>query len=404
MWERRNPLRNRLSKGRDVTLADVAEYAGVSASTASRALNGRGELSDETRAAVIEAAGVLQFEPSLLARSLRTRTTWTVGFVVPDVSSPFYASALKGAQAALEESGYRVMLMDSGQGADGELAALRTLLNHQIDGLLLSTVGIPVERFEQLVGRRGTPCVFFDSVLPGAGEGSVLLDNDDGIDRLVDHLVGHGHRPDRLSSRARSTSRAAASGSTPSTPRWRATGSTSRTDYVRGDRWATDEGCRATLAAARRRPAPDRARRLERRARARRACSPAGSASCGSPDDLALATFDDAYFAELLEPPLTAVGYDPMEVGRARGRRSSSRRWARARATGATSPSPSPSSRDAPAGAPDERDASGNHPRAASRSATATRPRCARWTSRSPRASSSACSARRAAARRRRST
>ena len=133
------------------------EYAGVSASTASRALNGRGELSAQTRAAVREAAEVLQFQPSLLARSLRTRTTHTVGFVVPDVASPFYAAALKGAQGALEESGYRVMLMDSGQELAGEVAALRTLLNHQVDGLLLATVGISERVFDEIVARRGTP-------------------------------------------------------------------------------------------------------------------------------------------------------------------------------------------------------------------------------------------------------
>ena len=74
---------------------------------------------------------------------------------MPDVSSPFYASALKGAQGALEQAGYRVMLMDSGQAADGEVAALRTLLAHRVDGLLLSTVGIGRELFDDVVGRRG---------------------------------------------------------------------------------------------------------------------------------------------------------------------------------------------------------------------------------------------------------
>jgi LacI family transcriptional regulator len=307
-------LRNRLSKGREVTLADVAEYAGVSASTASRALNGRGELSDETRAAVIAAAGVLQFEPSLLARSLRTRTTWTVGFVVPDVSSPFYAAALKGAQAALEESGYRVLLMDSGQGVDGELAALRTLLNHQIDGLLLSTVGIPAERFEELVARRGTPCVFFDSVLPGAGEGSVLLENSDGIDRLVDHLVSHGHRRIGLlaGSREESSGRQRLDAFHAAMVRH---GLDVPDDYVRGDRWSTAAGCRAALQLLDAEPRPTAlvASSVELALGAMFACR---ERELQIPGDLALATFDDAYFAELLEPPLTAVGYDPMEVGR----------------------------------------------------------------------------------------
>src|SRR5436309_1018116 len=194
LCQRRNRLRNRLRTAREVTLADVAEYAGVSASTASRALNGRGELSPETRAAVLEAADLLNFEPSHLARSLRTRTTSTIGFVVPDVSSPFYASALKGAQRALEQAGYRVMLMDSGQAADGEVESLRTLLAHRVDGLLVSTIGIERERFDGLVTRRGTPCVFFDSGVEGAGAGTVLLDNTAGIDVLVDHVIEHGHR------------------------------------------------------------------------------------------------------------------------------------------------------------------------------------------------------------------
>src|SRR5581483_6054784 len=170
----------RLRNGRTVTLADVAKRAGVSASTASRALNGRGELSERTRAAVLEAARSLQFQPSQLARSLRTSTTHTVGFVVPDVSSPFYAAALKGAQSALHESGYRVLLMDCEQSAEREIEALGTLLAHRVDGLLVSTVGLDRD--------------LFDSAVDGGGAGSVVLDNRRGIAPLVDHLVEHGHR------------------------------------------------------------------------------------------------------------------------------------------------------------------------------------------------------------------
>ena len=90
---------------RKATLADVAERAGVSTSTASRALNGHAGLAPATRAAVEDAAAILNFQPSALARSLRTQQTFTVGFVVPDVSSPFYAAALKGAQGRLETGG-----------------------------------------------------------------------------------------------------------------------------------------------------------------------------------------------------------------------------------------------------------------------------------------------------------
>ena len=296
-----------------MTLADVAEYAGVSASTASRALNGRGELSAETRAAVLEAANVLHFEPSHLARSLRTRTTYTVGFVVPDVSSPFYATALKGAQGALEQAGYRVLLMDSSQADDGEVAALRTLLAHRVDGLLLSTVGIDRERFDGLVTRRGIPCVFFDSALEGAGEGTVLLDNARGIELLVDHLVGHGHRRIGL-----------LVGSLRETSGWewraafedamRSRGLSVDAGLIDGGQWTREDGLDATLRilAAEPRPTALVSSSVELALGALLACRKLG---LRIPEDVALATFDDAYFAELLDPPLTAVAYDPSEVG-----------------------------------------------------------------------------------------
>ena len=299
---------------RGATLADVAEYVGVSASTASRALNGRGELSAETRAAVLEAAEVLQFQPSVLARSLRTRTTQTVGFVVPDVASPFYAAALKGAQGALEESGYRVMLMDSGQEVAGEVAALRTLLNHQVDGLLLSTVGISERGFDEIVGRRGTPCVFFDSMLPGIGAGSVTLDNVEGMNLLIDHVVWHGHRRiaflagslEETSGHERLEAFHAA---------MRRHGFDAPSELVRVCRWSQEKGRVATLELLAVDPRPTAV--VASSAELALGCL-AGSRERGLrlPEELALACFDDPYFGALLEPALTAIGYDPGEVGR----------------------------------------------------------------------------------------
>jgi LacI family transcriptional regulator len=297
-----------------VTLADVARRAGVSASTASRALNGRGDLSDRTRAAVADAAHALQFQPSQLARSLRMSTTHTVGFVVPDVSSPFYAAALKGAQATLHESGYRVLLMDCEQSADREIEALRTLLAHRVDGLLVSSVGLGGARFEGVVGGR-VPCVFFDSSIEDSGEGSVILDNHAGIALLVDHLVEHGHRrigllagsPGETSGSERQTAfEAAMARHAPSVT----------VAGVAGGRWHLEEGRRATHALLARAQPPTAlvASSVELALGAMLACRESGTAV---PADLALATFDDAYFAELLDPPLTAVAYHPTEVGRA---------------------------------------------------------------------------------------
>jgi LacI family transcriptional regulator len=288
----------------------VAASAGVSASTASRALNGRGELSASTRAAVQEAAERLGFQPSPLARSLRTRQTYTVGFVVPDVASPFYAASLKGAQSVLEAAGYRVMLMDSELSVEGEVAALRTLVNHQVDGLLVATAGVGAEEFEELVGTEGTPCVFLDSVVDGAGAGAVTLENRAGIVLLVEHLRDeHGH--------TRIALLAGSQQETSGIERLEAflQAAHPAPDLVRVCTWTQAAGAIETRALLELEPRPTAiiASSAELGLGCLAACRELG---VKLPDELALATFDDPYFGPLLEPSLTAVGYDTAEVGR----------------------------------------------------------------------------------------
>jgi LacI family transcriptional regulator len=206
------------------------------------------------------------------------------------------------------------MLMDSGQELDGEIEALRTLLNHQVDGLLLSTVGISEAVFDEIVMRRGTPCVFFDSMIKGAGAGAVTLDNVAGIDLLVDHLVWHGHRRigilagslDETSGLERLDAFRAAVDrhGLPGAP-----------ELVRVCRWTQEEGQRATLELLAADPAPTAvvASSAELAVGCLAACRERG---LRLPDELAIACFDDPYFGALLEPALTAVAYDPGTVGR----------------------------------------------------------------------------------------
>src|SRR4029077_8727894 len=117
--------------------------------TASRALNDLPGPAVETRRAVEVAATALQYRPSVLARSLRMRRSHTIGFVVPDISSPFYAAVLSSAHEQLHDSGYRLMLMNSNRDAGEEVEALGTLLDHPVDGLLLATTGLRTTQFER---------------------------------------------------------------------------------------------------------------------------------------------------------------------------------------------------------------------------------------------------------------
>lgn len=329
VWQRRNRLRNRFSSlassepreapaeapapRRKATLADVAEEAGVATSTASRALNGHGGLAPATRAAVEDAAAKLNFQPSALARSLRTQQTFTVGFVVPDVSSPFYAAALKGAQGRLEQAGYRVMLMDASLDVDRELAALETLLSHQVDGLLVASTGMPRSMFDGAVGDAATPAIFFDGVVEGTGQGAVTLDNEGGIALLVDHLVEHGH--ERIALLAGSQRESAGAARLHAfTAAMAVHGMSPDERYVKVCAWEIADGRRAALELLAD-PEPATAVLACSAELALGFMSAAATRGIHLPEDVALVAFDDPYFGDLLEPSLTAVAYDPRLIG-----------------------------------------------------------------------------------------
>lgn len=294
-----------------IRLADVAKLAGVSTTTASRALNGRGELTDETRTAVLDAAARLGFRPSPFAQSLRTRRSHTVGLIVPHVAHPFYASILQGAQAYLRSAGYRLILVDSGEDAHGVAEAIDTLLDHWVDGILISITPFPAARFAELL--RGTPCVFIDETVADVGVGSVLLENREGVGALVGHLAWHGHSRigflggphDRTDGRERLEGyRAAmAAHSLEVDP-----------GLIAECEWSLRGGIEHTLRLLDG-EAPPTAIAAASAELALGALAAARSRGLRLPGDLAIVSFDDTYFAPLLEPALTAISYDTPHMG-----------------------------------------------------------------------------------------
>jgi len=293
---------------RHPTLADVAAAAGVSASTASRALRESPLVPERTRRRVSEAAHALGFEPNRIARSLRTRSSFAIGVVVPDVATVFWAAALKGAQDVLEHAGYLVLVMSSEREPKRERAAIRTLIAHQVDGILLATSG-----GEEPVA--GVPVVLFDRLGSTAPSRGVALANLDGMELLFEHLRGHGHtRIAFLGGHPGSTSadeRLAAFESALASD-----GLPPRADFVRhGDvKWseASGEAAVAELLATSERPTAIIAASDALALGALRALRRAG---LRVPDDVALVSFDDPVVGDLLDPPLTALSRHDREIG-----------------------------------------------------------------------------------------
>jgi len=292
-------------------LADVASRANVSIATASRALNGRGELSDKTRLAVRRAAEELGFRPSPVARSLRTRRSLTIGLVVPNISHAFYAGVTEGAQAMLEEHGYRLILVDSGEESERVGKALQTLVDQEVDGLLLSTAPVGAEPLKEVLG--ATPCVCVDELLPGLGVGNVVLENARGVGLLVDHVASHGHTrvgylsgpEDRSSGRERRRGFSDAMA---------ANALAVDSEIVRSCDWTIASGYRGAVELLEHGERPQAIVAASAEI-ALGALAAARGSGLSIPRDLALVSFDDVYFAPLLEPPLTAISYDTRSIG-----------------------------------------------------------------------------------------
>jgi len=291
------------------TLADVAGEAGVSLSTASRALHGKTPVRPATRRRVELAARRLGYEPNRLARSLRTRSSTLVGMIVPDVGIGFYARTVKGAQNVLERAGYNVLVMNTERSPDREAAALRTLLAHRVDGVLVATSG----GFEPAAR---VPVVFFDNLLPAAGVANVARANREGMALLVNHLVeAHDHsRIAYIGGPASLTSgierleglRAALARH----------GAAAADEYVRfGDPvWSAASGGEAMRALLELEPRPT-AVVAAADTFALGAMEAIRSAGMRVPDDVALVSFDDPFFGDLLDPPLTALARNERELG-----------------------------------------------------------------------------------------
>ncbi|MGD0851772.1 MAG: LacI family DNA-binding transcriptional regulator [Acidimicrobiales bacterium] len=295
-----------------VRLADVAQLVGVSTTTASRALNGRGEISDVTRAAVLEAADRLGFRPSPFAQSLQSRRSNTVGLIVPNVAHHFYATIVQGAQAYLKEAGYQLVLIDSGEDAEGVADAIDTLIGHWVDGIMITTTPFTAVGFSDLL--HGTPCVFIDETVEGVGAGSITLENRDGIALLVDHLAEtHGHeriaflggRPDRTDGRERREGFLTAMARR---------GLLVAPEHVSEGEWSVRSGVEQTLHQIDL-EGPPTALIAASAELALGALAAARSRGLNLPEDMAIVSFDDPEVGALLEPALTAITYDTLALG-----------------------------------------------------------------------------------------
>jgi DNA-binding LacI/PurR family transcriptional regulator len=171
-----------------VTSVDVARRAGVSQSTVSLVFSGkgRGRVSEATQQAVRRAARELGYRPNVAAQALRLGSSRAVALLVPDITNPFFARVLRGAQRAAQEAGYTVVLVDTANDRRWEAQSFEALRAGPVDGYLLFEVTAP-----EGLGRDESVVLMETEA---RGRSSVRFDAEAGAMAAVRHLVELGHR------------------------------------------------------------------------------------------------------------------------------------------------------------------------------------------------------------------
>lgn len=175
------------------SIKDVARLAGVSISTVSRVINGRGKTSKETREKVWRAVEALQYRPNLLARGLRSQKTRLLGLLVPDIDSPFFARLAKHIEEAAYQKGYNLILCNVGEDPKKERDYLEVLIQRQVEGIIFPRVSDEslLFRIPQLAK---VPYVILDRTLEKEEAPTVKLDNVAAGMLAATHLLKLGHR------------------------------------------------------------------------------------------------------------------------------------------------------------------------------------------------------------------
>jgi LacI family transcriptional regulator len=317
------------------TVTDVAREAGVSVATAGRVLGRYGNVSVEMKEQVQAAAERLGYAPNVVARSMRSGSTGSIGFLGADIANPFFASAMRGVCDVAREEGYEPILVNSDDGIEVERRAVNVLLARQPDGIIVSPTSVTDVEHLKLAQDQDVPVVLLDRHSAVLEADSVVVDNEAAAYGAVRHLLDLGHReiglmvwtaPEegpRLDRHPRTGLIQVRGAARPSIDRIRGyvaamqdAGVVIREELLGYSAWTDSDGVgreadrlltqkvRPTAIFAADNHATQSAFVAARRHR------------LVIPGDLSLVGFDDLDWTTLVDPPITVVAQSPMAMGR----------------------------------------------------------------------------------------
>jgi len=174
-------------------MKDIASEANISVVTVSRALNNKPDISKKTKEDVLRIARNLDYTPNVLAQSLVTKDTKTVGIIIPNARDPFYASVIDGISNETRNRGYGIFLCNSHEDPDEELELIKLLRSKWVNGMLIYPLQEDSRYINELQNNQ-TPFVFLNRHSEKIKSDYVINDNYQGSFLVIDHLIKKGYK------------------------------------------------------------------------------------------------------------------------------------------------------------------------------------------------------------------
>lgn len=178
-----------------ITIKDIAKALNISTSTVSRALRDSYEINPETKQLVLEYAQKMNYRPNPIAVSLRENKSWAIGVIVPEIANHYFSQAINGIEETAYKRGYHVMIFQSNESYEREVASVGHIVARKVDGLLISISNQTSDVSHlQALHEQGLPIVLFDRVSQNIPTHQVVADNYEGAFKATEHLILSGRK------------------------------------------------------------------------------------------------------------------------------------------------------------------------------------------------------------------
>jgi LacI family fructose operon transcriptional repressor len=293
-----------------VSIKDVAEAAGVSTATVSRVLSNGLHVRPEVRERVMATVERLGYRPNLVARSLRSQRSSTIGLIVSDISNPFFTAISRAVEDTAYEQGISVLLCNTDENPEKEAIYLDLMQDTVVAGAIMSPTRQTIANFAD--SNISFPIVVIDRSISNGDVDAVLLDNVDAAYRLITHLIEQGYRRIGALCSEMSTGLERQVGYEKAL---RAHGLAPKSEYMKYVPPKIDVGYTATLKMLDLTDPPD-ALFTANSLIAEGALRAIRERNLTIPDDIALVTFDETTWSSLVQPSLTLIAQPTYEIGK----------------------------------------------------------------------------------------